>query len=29
MDKVENIEERIEKSDKPDYFSTHPEIYYG
>jgi len=29
MDKVENIEERIEKSDKSDYFSTHPEIYYG
>lgn len=29
MDKVENIEERIEKSNKPDYFTTHPEIYYG
>lgn len=28
MDKLENREERIEKSDKPDYFSTHPEIYY-
>ena len=29
MDKLENREERIEKIDKPDYFSTHPEIYYG
>jgi len=29
MDKLENREERIEKSDNQDYFNTHPEIYYG
>lgn len=29
MDKLENRREENENSDKPDYFNTHPEIYYG
>lgn len=29
MDKVENREEIVEKSEAADYFNTHPEIYYG
>lgn len=29
MDKVENREEKVEKSEQSSYFNTHPEIYYG